>query len=226
MSAFFRPWASVLLVLAASSWLLQARPPATLGDPPPAPTPDEVARLRKQGPIVLGPTGPFAVNIASREEVRNFFNSVYAASENFSIGWTGDISTCAPGTTDAGFRDLVVLRINWFRAMAGVPSGVALDSVNNAKNQQAALIMSANNALSHFPPQTWSCWTQDGYDAAGKSNIALGNAGPDAITAYIEDSLGNNAAVGHRRWILYPQTQTMGTGDVPDTGANSAANAT
>jgi len=226
MSAFFRACATVLLVLAASSWLLQARPPATLGDPPPAPTPEEVARLRKQGPIALGPTGPFSVNIASREEVRNFFNSVYAASENFSIGWTGDINACAPGTTDAGFRDLVVLRINWFRAMTGVPAGVVFDSLNNAKNQQAALIMSANNALSHFPPQTWSCWTQDGYDAAGKSNIALGNAGPDAITAYIEDFGGNNAAAGHRRWILYPQTQTMGTGDVPDTGANSAANAT
>ena len=120
MSAFFRACATVLLVLAASSWLLQARPPATLGDPPPAPTPEEVARLRKQGPIALGPTGPFSVNIASREEVRNFFNSVYAASENFSIGWTGDINACAPGTTDAGFRDLVVLRINWFRAMTGV----------------------------------------------------------------------------------------------------------
>jgi hypothetical protein len=37
----------------------------------------------------------------------------------------------------------------------------------------------------------------------------------------------NNFVVGHRRWLLYPQTQVMGTGDVPPVGANYlAANTT
>ena len=91
MSAHFR-LKSVLLALTFWPGLLQARPPADLGDPPTAPTPDEVRRLRsKEGPIVLGPGGSFSVNIASREQVRNFFNTVYAASANFSIGWTGDL---------------------------------------------------------------------------------------------------------------------------------------
>ena len=34
-----------------------------------------------------------------------------------------------------------------------------------------------------------------------------------------------NAAVGHRRWILYPQTRNFGNGDVPVNGSNYAANA-
>jgi hypothetical protein len=196
-----------------------------LGDAPTAPTPEEVARLPRRSISKHGPTGPFTVNTASREEVRNFFNTVYAASEGFSIGWTGDLPTCTPGTTDPAFRDLVTLRINYFRAMVGVPSGITFDPTFNLKDQAAALIMSANNSLSHFPPMTWTCYSANGYEAAGKSNIAIGNAGPDAITAYMEDFGGNNAAVGHRRWLIYPQTQLMGTGDVPDTGANLAGNA-
>jgi hypothetical protein len=40
---------------------------------------------------------------------------------------------------------------------------------------------------------------------------------PDPVTAYMDDRGGNNAPVGHRRWLLYPQTQTFGTGDVSHT---------
>ncbi|MEM7799166.1 MAG: hypothetical protein AAF633_08255, partial [Chloroflexota bacterium] len=32
-------------------------------------------------------------------------------------------------------------------------------------------------------------------------------------------------AVGHRRWILYPNTQRMGTGDIPSGSGGSASNA-
>ena len=225
MSAFFRTVVSSVLALATWPGVLEARPPAVLGDPPPAPTPEEVTRLPRRSISKHGPTGPFTVNTARREETRNFFNTVYAASEGFSIGWTGDLASCTPGTTDPAFRDLVALRINYFRAMAGVPAGIVFDSMFNTKDQAAALIMSANNTLSHFPPMTWTCYSADGYEAAGKSNIALGNAGPDAVPAYIEDFGANNAAAGHRRWILYPQTQLMGTGDVPPSESNYDANA-
>ncbi len=198
-----------------------------LGDPPPAPTPEQVARLRRHGPIVLGPGVSYSVNIASREDVRNFFNTVYAASQGFSIGWTGDLSSCAPGTTDPTFRGLVALRINYFRAMAGIPAGIMLDDTYGAYDQEAALMMSAANNLNHFPPPGWPCYTGNGSHAASNSNLALGNAGPDATTAYIDDFGGNNSEVGHRRWILYPQTQTMGTGDVDRSGPGEPrANAT
>jgi hypothetical protein len=215
---------------ALPAWLscsppVHARPPASLGEPPTAPTPEDVARLPRLRIAKHGPTGPFTVNTARREEARNFFNTVYAASDGFAIGWTGNLATCTPGTTDAAFRDLVALRINYYRAMAGVPAAITFDPTFNTKDQAAALIMSANNALSHFPPTTWTCYSVDGYEAAGKSNIALGNAGPDAVTAFIEDSGNNNTAVGHRRWLLYPQTQLMGSGDVPQIGTNYAGNA-
>jgi len=76
-------------------------------------------------------------------------------------------------------------------------------------------MMSANGDVSHTPPPSWYCWTWDGSNAAHNSNLALGVSGPDAITGYIWDAGGNNTVVGHRRWMLYPQTQIMGTGNVP-----------
>src|SRR5438477_12482804 len=130
MRAYFRCIPSMVLALATWPGVLSARPPATLGDPPLPPTPEEVARFPRRGISKHGPTGPFTVNPARREEARNFFNTVYAASEGFSIGWTGDLATCSPGTTDSAFRDLVALRINYFRAMAGVPAGIVFDSTS------------------------------------------------------------------------------------------------
>ena len=197
-----------------------------MGEPPPAPTPEQVEALRRMLPPIHIQGAPYTVNTAGREEVRAFFNTVHAASEGAAMDWTGNHAGCNPGTTAAAFRDAVVRRINFFRAMAGVPAGIVLNDTFNAKNQDAALMMSANSALSHTPPSTWTCYTADGAEAAGKSNLALGNAGPEAIAGYMFDHGVGNEPVGHRRWLLYPQTETMGTGDIEAAGGNYAANAT
>ena len=196
-----------------------------LGDPPPAPTPQEVLALKRVGPRPLSRTGPFVVDTSSREQVRLFHQSVYDSAEGVEPSWTGDAAACQAGTISPDFQDAVVRRINYFRALAGVPAGVVLDPVLNAKDQEAALMMSVNNALTHFPPVSWSCYTADGAEAARNSNLAIGRFGSSAIDAYMEDFGSGNAAVGHRRWLLYPQTQTMGAGDVPATGPLRSANA-
>ena len=75
-------------------------------------------------------------------------------------------------------------------------------------------MMSVNNSLSHTPPDDWECFSPEGDAAAGKSNIALGAAGPDAIRLYIWDFGSSNAAVGHRRWVLSPTRYSFGIGSV------------
>lgn len=175
-------------------------------------------------PEAAAPSG-FVVDPASREAARIFYRTVYASSENVAIGWNGNITTGNAGMTSAAFRDAVQRRVNYFRAMAGVPAGITFDATYNAKDQKAALMMSANNALSHSPPITWQHYSADGAEAAGKSNIFLGTFGPAAITGYIEDFGSPNTSAGHRRWILYPQTKTMGTGDIPLTEDHESANA-
>ncbi|MGH8047327.1 MAG: CAP domain-containing protein [Chthoniobacterales bacterium] len=111
-----------------------------------------------------------------------------------------------------------------FRKLAGL-NPVVFDTDLGAKCAQAALMMSANRTLNHFPPPSWQFYTADGATAASNSNLFLGFAGPFTIPGYIDDTGANNTAAGHRRWILWSQSQTMGTGDVLGGGSFQAANA-
>lgn len=194
-----------------------------LGDAPPAPA--RVSHLPRRAPIQAA-SGEFVVDTASREAVRSFYNAVYRSSDGVPMDSTADVSTCTPGTSAVEFEQATLRRINWFRALAGLPASISLAGTNNVKNRQAAIMMAANNTLSHYPSNNWSCYTAAGAEAAQNSNLALGSAGPDAITGYMVDHGANNVAVGHRRWLLYPQTRIMGTGDVPNQGGFLAANAT
>jgi hypothetical protein len=192
-----------------------------LGDAPRAPLRSDV---RAPEPMVLAaPASGLAVDTADREAVRVLYKGLYSQSDNVPINWTGTHSTCAAGTTDQLFQAAVALRINWFRAMAGIPAMVSLYGPYSVQNQQAALVMSTNNSLSHTPPSSWNCWSQIAYDAASSSNIAIGTNGAEAVTGYIKDNGSNNAPVGHRRWLLHPQTQNMGTGDVSAGTFNGAS---
>jgi uncharacterized protein YkwD len=176
-------------------------------------------------PLVSSSDGTLVVYPQDRQASRSFFHNVYLASKGVAAEWTGNQAACDEGTTAPAFRSAVLRRINYFRAMAGVPAGVTLSDELNAKAQKAALMMSANRQLDHSPPATWKCYSAGGADAAGSSNLGLGAYGPDVIDLYVQDSGGGNYAAGHRRWILYPQTETMGSGDIPSGSGYPAANA-
>ncbi|HEY2012409.1 MAG TPA: lamin tail domain-containing protein, partial [Bryobacteraceae bacterium] len=201
--------------------ILGEAPTATLPGPPPS----------NRGPepraVTLPPTLLW-YDITNRETVRATWNQTFAPTSGVPLGWTGDVASNNPGTTTQAYKDAVATRINWFRAMAGVPAGVVLDPTYSAKDQKAALMFSANRALSHFPPSNWIDYSADGAEAAGKSNICAGfglTTDTGCVLGYIIDNGSNNAAVGHRSALLFPQTTTMGTGDVPQTGSNYWANA-
>ena len=116
-------------------------------------------------------------------------------------------------------------RINYFRAMAGVPAKITFSDESNIRAQAAALEISVNDASSHNPAETWSCYSTLAHEGASSSNLFLGIYGWDAITGNMKDPGDGTYAVGHRRWILYPQTQVMGSGDIPPTSGYKASNA-
>lgn len=157
------------------------------------------------------------VDPQNRQESLSFYKTYYLPFNDIDPAWTGSPATCDAGTTSPVFREAVRMRINYFRAMAGLPADIGLSDEYNRKAQQAALMMSVNEELHHSPPQNWTCYTEDGAEAAGHSNLFLGVSGVESVTGYIEDPGDNNSAVGHRRWILCPQSQVMGTGDIPGT---------
>ena len=156
-----------------------------------------------------------------REAVLAGFDAEFDRQEP-DPGWTGDLARCIAGTTSQQFRASVTQRVNWYRQMAGL-NPVAENPEYSAAAQQAALIMAAEGELSHHPNADWACYTQIGANAA-RSNLHLGSYGTSAINSYMRDSGSNNLAVGHRRWILYPQVREIGTGDILP-GRNRAVNA-
>jgi uncharacterized protein YkwD len=177
-------------------------------------------------PVVVSPPAPpLWVNTQDRTVVRQHYLTEYLASEGVAAGWTGNHGSCNPGTTSAAFREAILRRINYFRAMAGLPAVTGFTGTYNSKAQAAALMMSVNRALDHTPPSDWTCYSADGYSGASSSNLFLGVYGPSAISGYVYDPGGGNYFVGHRRWILYPQTQHMGTGDIPPQDGYPPSNA-
>ena len=171
----------------------------------------------------------FIVNVQDREESKEFFINTYMVSENLDpqtiINWTGNHRTCDEGATSEDFRNEVVRRINYFREMAGIPANVALDDEFNSNAQKAALMMSANGTLSHTPPSTWDCFTDEGALGAARSNLGLGSFGWTSIDRYVQDQGDGNSAAGHRRWILFPKTTLMGAGNIPPTNNFRETNA-
>lgn len=153
------------------------------------------------------------VDTSNRAEVAAFYRDIYKPGVGANPNWTGSIATCNAGTTAAAYRDAVLQRVNYFRAMTGLPSVPTLDDSWNTKCQDAALMMIAEPGLSHNPGSDWACYTSGGKDAAGKSNLAIGVHGPASIDAYIRDDGSGNEPVGHRRWILFPPLLKIGTGD-------------
>lgn len=157
------------------------------------------------------------LDTTDRQAVIDSYNVEFSRTTP-DIGWTGNRSTCEAGTTNPAYRDAIIDRVNWFRAAAGVPANVTENATYSAKAQDAALMMSVSDRLSHNPDPSFGCYTADGDEAAGLSNLYLGRTGPHAITGYMLDPGAGNVSVGHRNWILHPTVREFGTGDTPGPG--------
>ena len=193
------------------------------------------------------PAAGFVVDLQNRLEVLYFYNAVFAASEGAEsrIGWTSSYGYCVAGQTAADFRTDVQRRVNYYRALCGLPADITFDAepaLNdpasgspqvpaNTSKQACAQAAAYNNAFSnlffddyeitHNPtPGTTECYSPMAWNGAANSNLTIGYFGPQAVDAYIAedvagDTRSNNSNVGHRRLLLYSRARDMSTGDVP-----------
>lgn len=189
---------------------------ALLGTPPDEPYPGPAASLTigAQSSVASKVKG-YDVSPASRRSVVAFYENVYLPAFSVPIDWTGNVQGCDAGTSSQAYIDASFNLINYYRAMVAL-APVVNDASKNPASQEAALMMSVNNDLSHSPPASWECHTAAGATAASKSNIALGASGPRAIALYIRDPGTYNKDIGHRRWILNPPRASFGIGSVGD----------
>ncbi len=164
------------------------------------------------------------LDTSNRAAVVEAYQSEFAGTQP-TMGWVGDRASCAAGNVSAAYRQASVDRVNYFRGMAGVPTGVVENADLSARAQQAALMMQMSGRLSHSPDSSFECFTDTGRTASQNSNLYLGINGPQAITGYMEDPGGSNTWVGHRNWLLHPTTREVGVGDLPTDGRRWSSNA-
>lgn len=139
--------------------------------------------------------------------------------------WSGSHDGCEAGEASQDLARATVGRVNFYRAMAGVPASVRLNDDYSVRAQHAALTMSATGQLSHAPDGSFACVDDLAREGAANSNLYLGRVGPSAVDGYIEDPGERNRDVGHRNTILHPPTTEMGVGHVAGTEGSYAANA-
>lgn len=123
-------------------------------------------------------------------------------ADHASVGegmWNGATASCMAGDLSADAHDNALRVLNGYRWLVDMPP-ITEDPTFTAKAQQCALMMRANNSLSHMPPTTWMCYTADGAEGASHCNIS---GGPlvSSVNGFIVDP-GNATTIGHRRWIL------------------------
>jgi len=132
--------------------------------------------------------------------------------------WTGNSAKCEPGTLSEDAKEAALRLVNLYRFLAHQPA-VTRAADLDAKAQACALIMKANGKISHFPTQTWKCWSKDGALAAKKSNLSTG-PGVRAVDRYMVDNGAHNApTMGHRRWILSRTLGPIGVGSSTSKGS-------
>lgn len=165
-------------------------------------------------PIALdGSRLGWQVDGSQREAVRLFY-SVRYPSPAVADFWQGSLADCQPGETLPAHRLATLRRINWYRAMAGLPADLREDLAATPKAQAAALAAAANGRISHELGPDWRCATPEAQQGARFSAMALGVNGAQAVDAFMRDAGAQNVGANHRRWLLYPQTMRIGVGDV------------
>ncbi|HET6166692.1 MAG TPA: CAP domain-containing protein [Marmoricola sp.] len=156
-----------------------------------------------------------SIDTRSLSAVNAGYWNQYAAKQFLSTGWLGgSLIGCLPGLSSLTSNAATLTALNYVRSLAGL-APVRLSSTLNAGAQRAALIMSANGALSHSPSSSWKCYSSSGAAAAGRSNLALAYpsiGSGQIIDLYMDEPGSTNHAVGHRRWLLNPFSTVVGTG--------------
>ncbi len=135
--------------------------------------------------------------------------------------WTGDLATCKAGNVSRGIIEASVRQANWYRSMAGLAPTARVNLAAFQTAQLAALVnrgaVSVGQPTGHTPTSSTPCYSVDAANAALASLItlalSLGQRGPAAVDAFIDDGGPENGAAGHRRNILHPLRGLLNYGE-------------
>lgn len=154
------------------------------------------------------------------------FRTTDAICRRWNEDWIANVGTewepsgigndpCDWGTVSDASRDNALLRTNLYRWLCGLDT-VTENPALRDQEQACAVIMNAMGGLTHTPDMTAECWTQEGFDAASSSNLALAGGGlARSVDLYVGDQ--GVDSLGHRRWVLNPEMGRTTFGYKPPT---------
>lgn len=135
-------------------------------------------------------------------------------------------STSAPyraGVLKQGVVDDTLNQLNFFRWMAGL-NPVIVNKTYMDRSQKAAVLLKANDVLTHYPEQpddmdddfyaAGAAGAGAGYGYSGNCGMSTYHTMPQSIQNYINDDHNMNAGVGHRLSMLYPSATSISFGYV------------
>lgn len=158
------------------------------------------------------------INMWDKATVNYQYHYLWESGAKVTTGWTGSVSGCNRGNISDAARRAQINGINFARRINNLSpiSGIFNDTNDASINtQKTALMMTANNAVSHYPTTSWRCYTAAGDATAAKSNLALATPSLlplQAVKLFLDDPGSGNGAVGHRRWLLNPPALRFGFG--------------
>ena len=138
-----------------------------------------------------------------------------------SMSATADINNCYAGKLSESFRNEFLSEMNTVRNLHGLPS-IKYDYAREDEMMQTALILAANNILTHYPELNTDCYSDIGAVGAKTSNLELASRSimydyspAESVRNFTHDKfnvVANN--VGHRRWIINPFMEKSAYGSV------------
>lgn len=123
-----------------------------------------------------------------------------------------DVGSCTSGIPSDSEKKKVLDRINYLRSIHKL-SPVVYDDKDDEIAAECALVIAANEQLSHTPDSSWECWSQVAYDGCNSSNIHIEMASydisstnsADIVDGFMtEEYQGEPKTLGHRRWLIDP----------------------
>ena len=132
-----------------------------------------------------------------------------------------DVAACTSGIPSDSEKQKVLNRLNYLRSihkLKPVQYNDAYDEITG----ECALVIAANENLSHTPDSSWKCWSQVAYDGCYSSNISLAMAtnydlsatdSAEIIDGFMtEENEVAPTTLGHRRWFIDPWLKTIAFG--------------
>jgi hypothetical protein len=133
-----------------------------------------------------------------------------------------DVDTCFAGRLTQAAKNRALEAANQIRALHGLTS-VLYSTPYSQQMQEAALIQAAASYPGHYPDPSAECYTAEGAEGSGRSNLTgysnghLANRDPARnMVRWTNDVFNRNlvSAVGHRRWVLNPFAAYFAYGQV------------